>query len=143
MDKLLWLTKFAIPKKKKPNLPKRLNYKRPQRLVAAKKWIKTYKGKKLYQGYAKYFGVDKLCAVTELKMIGHPVPEGLESAIRKNAIARSKPKKTMPKSEEFTEEEYWGFAFIAGYTSGGIPYGTTLEELDMPVNEESIFSDHN
>jgi hypothetical protein len=117
-----------MSKKQKPKLPKRLRLKRPQRLVAAKEWIKSYKGKKVHLGYVKYFGVDKLCAVNELKMLGHPVSEELEAAIKQQAIARSK--KPKQKTEALSEEEYWGFAYIAGYTPGGMPYGTTLEELE-------------
>lgn len=29
-----------------------------------------------------------------------------------------------------TEEEYYGYYFIAGYTSGGAPYGITMEEAE-------------
>jgi hypothetical protein len=130
-----------MSKKKKPNPPKRLRLKRPQRLVAAKDWIKSYKGKKVHLGYAKYFGVDKLCAVNELKMLGHPVSEELEAAIKQQAIARSK--KPKQKAEAISEEEYWGFAYIAGYTPGGMPYGTTLEELESEDYEPKQEADLN
>lgn len=41
-----------------------------------------------------------------------------------------KNKKEIDKVERMTEEEYYGFDFIAGFTPGGVPYGITLEETE-------------
>lgn len=32
------------------------------------------------------------------------------------------------------------FAFIAGYTSGGFPYGITWEEMERMADEESLYA---
>ena len=43
---------------------------RAARLQTAKEWIPQYEGKSIVRGYSKYFGVDFLCAITELEMLG-------------------------------------------------------------------------
>ena len=41
--------------------------------------------------------------------------------------------------ERMTEEEYYGFDFIAGFTPGGVPYGITLEEAEeMQSTEQQL-----
>ena len=51
------------------------------RLLAAPHWMKSYNGKSLMRGYAKWFGVDKLCAIRELKILGVPISETLEKQV--------------------------------------------------------------
>jgi len=51
-------------------IPKAHKYTKKKRLSKAKAWIEKYNGKKLYHGYAKHFGVNKLCAILELEMLG-------------------------------------------------------------------------
>ncbi|MBN2794316.1 MAG: hypothetical protein JXR88_02835 [Clostridia bacterium] len=43
--------------------------------------------------------------------------------------------------ELWNEEEtaaYFGLAYIAGYTSGGVPYGLTLEEMAEIERKENL-----
>lgn len=42
-----------------------------------------------------------------------------------NKNKRHKKKKVYNDSKKFWEEEYFGFEFIVGYTSGGVPYCIT------------------
>ena len=51
------------------------------RLQAAVLWMKSYNGKSLIKGYAKWFGVDKLCSIKELKILGVPISEALEKQV--------------------------------------------------------------
>lgn len=44
-------------------------------------------------------------------------------------------KKNHNEVEVMTEEEYFGFDFIAGFTSGGAPFGITLEEAEKIERE--------
>lgn len=37
-----------------------------------------------------------------------------------------------------TEEELFGFDFIVGYTSGGAPYGITMEDAEEQTDEEDL-----
>ncbi len=62
-------------------------------------------------------------------------------------ISLSKKKKNRKKKETnevevMTEEELYGFDFIAGFTSGGAPYGITSEEAkEMELEEEQMDKD--
>lgn len=49
-------------------------------------------------------------------------------------------KKKQKKPRNLNEEEYFGFAFIAGYTSGGVPYGTTKEEASESETQDDDLS---
>jgi hypothetical protein len=108
---------------------------RKKRLKLAPKWIGTYNGKNLVRGYARHFSVDLICAITELRMIGCPVPEEYELAVKRSIADRSLQKKKKREAakaavdalDDLSDGE---FAFIAGYTSGGAPYGTPREEAD-------------
>ena len=47
-----------------------------------------------------------------------------------------KNKKEIDKVERMTEEEYYGFDFIAWFTPGGVPYCITLEEAEEVQSTE-------
>jgi hypothetical protein len=109
--------------------------KRPGRLQSAQAWMRTYHGKNIVHGYAKHYGVSKLCAAFELRMIGVAVEETCieqlktaeQALVKQRQIARQK-------KQTHTEIDLWQdsddtFAYIAGYTPGGFAYGTTWEEL--------------
>lgn len=56
----------------------------------------------------------------------------LSKNIRVNRLGKKKKKnkKNHNEIEVMTEKEYFGFDFIAGFTSGGVPFGITSEEAD-------------
>jgi len=116
--------------------------KRKYRLQTAKDWIKTYSGKNLVKGYSKKYGVDKLCAVVELRMIGIEISEEYERQLKNSMEANRKQRLSYKKKRE--DELHAGsdlegdenFAMIIGYTSGGSPYGVTHEEMEALKNEE-------
>jgi len=118
--------------------PKAHKYKQSQRLSKAKTWMKTYTGKKLYQGYAKHFGVSKLCAIIELEMLGIEISPELKENIKRSEEDKKirKEKLKLKKEESLVESDYY-FAYIVGYTSGGAPYGITWEEMEEIENNES------
>ena len=129
---------LARPKKKRKKAlpPRTKRMKRPARLQSAPHWIPKYPGKNLVRGYARRYGVDLLCAAGELRMLGVEVDPAYVA--RLEATVAAKAKATPKRKEEARaadELESWGedcddtFAYIAGYTSGGVPYGTTWEEL--------------
>jgi hypothetical protein len=61
----------TIVKKKNKNLePRRKRMDRKKRLQSAVGWIKKCEGKKMIASYAKWFGVDWICAMTELELLG-------------------------------------------------------------------------
>ena len=107
----------------KNNQPRRKRYKRQSRLIIAANWIRTYNGKNLIKGYSNYFGVDKLCAIKELQILGVVISEE-----RKKQIIEANQRiiEDRKKRKEEKEEASANFAdsddelsFIAGYTSGG------------------------
>lgn len=108
---------------------KRLSW--PARLKAAKRWLARYGGKNVVRGYKKWFGVSDLCAVVELRMLGVDLPDARLEQARRDEQARAThrarqkekyaPRTSIPESNE-------EFAFIAGYTEGGAPYGITWDE---------------
>lgn len=109
--------------------------KRESRLQSAKHWITTYEGKTIVRGYAKWYGVDLLCAIIELRMLGVHVDENYEANVRRSIETKAKQrrqKRLARKEAEFYDpypDSDANFAYIAGYTSGGFPYGVTWEEI--------------
>lgn len=109
-----------------------------QRLNSAKasSWLEKYTGKNPVQGYRQWFGVDLLCAISELKMLGHKVDPDYEDQIRHSVAQTALQRKAKKLAKASLEEEEcflsdWEsqFAYIAGYTSGGAPYGVLIEEV--------------
>jgi hypothetical protein len=122
-----------MKKKKKTNAPKRKRLNRNQRIPEAKVWLPSYNGKNIVKGYSKWFGVDLLCAITELRLIGETISKEYENEVRKSLNAKQKKKKKNKTITNFEDEVYtdleneFGFA---GYTSNGFPYGIRKDELE-------------
>jgi len=121
----------------KKQTPRRKTLTKKGRLASAKDWITKYNGQNLISGYAKWFGVDKICAINELKNLGVIIPEKLENQIVESIKRRieqrnsAKEKAEVLKIADYDPDN--NFAFIVGYTSGGFPFGLTQEEFE---NEE-------
>jgi hypothetical protein len=124
----------------KSQTPRRKRFTRPVRLMAAADWVKKYKGKHIISSYAKWFGVDKICAITELRILGILIPESLENQIKESIKTRTEQKRLIEVQKkdaamDFNEsDEYIGY--IVGYTSGGAPYGLTHEEVRRINNDD-------
>ena len=118
----------------KKQTPRRKSLTKQGRLDSAKDWITKYDGQNLVSGYAKWFGVDKICAINELKTLGVIIPENLENQIVESLKRRIEQRKLAKEKAEALDiavnDSDYNFAFIAGYTSGGFPYGLTHEELE-------------
>lgn len=59
----------------KAKCPRHKRMNRAGRLQAAKYWLPKYEGKSIVRGYSKHFGVTKICAVVELRMLGYEISE--------------------------------------------------------------------
>jgi len=121
-----------MPKKKKLTKPER----REQRLRKARQWVLTYEGKHIVRAYRKRFNVDLTCALKDLEAIGALSPENLAAmrAAEELRLQQRREEREQKRAQEFAEEfvEQNGmFFYIAGYTSGGAPYGVTWEEMGM------------
>lgn len=122
-----------MPKNRKILSPRRKRMNRTSRLRSAKatKWIEKYTGKNIIRGYCKWFAVDPLCAVIELRELGVPISAEEEEKLRRSAENKSLARKQKVKE---AESDIFGesgdtFAYIAGYTPGGVPYGVTWQEM--------------
>ena len=125
---------MARSKKKKKSLPpRRKRMKRAGRLQSAKKWLASFEGNNVVRGYAKWFGVDLLCAAKELQLLGVEVDATYLERLRVTFQnrRRKKPKELDESASDFGHSNEH-FSFIAGYTSGGMPYGVPWsdDELD-------------
>lgn len=133
-------------KKNRPKPPRHSRLKRPSRLQAAGHWIPKYDGKNIVKGYAKHFGVNKLCAVTELEMLGYSYSEAYKQKLRDDEVQqqqvaekRKADKKRKQMEDVFSEvDSDETFAFIAGYTSGGAPFGITWEEWEQEELDDDL-----
>ena len=126
-----------MPKKSLP--PRRKRMSRQGRLNSAVEWVEKYNGKNIIAGYAKWFGVDKICAIKELKSIGVVFPENLVNQIIASHKSRLKQKRIIQEKNKITDtmllETDDNFAFIVGYTSGGFPYGLTHDDVKQIESE--------
>ena len=120
-----------MAKKKKTNKYLGSRFKRmkqPGRLQSAKSWLPTYKGKNILQGYRKQYGVDLLCAIRELEMLGIVLNPEYTKAVKRSVEARVRRRKKKIESQGELEGVYGVdyneyFSYIAGYTEGGASYG--------------------
>ncbi|MBY0148237.1 hypothetical protein [Neobacillus niacini] len=126
---------MAKSKKNSSNTPRRKRYNRKARLQNAKKWTEQYDGKSIAKGYSNWFGVDLVCAITELEILGYKFKQSYKKQVQQTLIARQKQKENRKRKEVVENYEDDTFYFIAGYTSNGVPYGITKEELE---SEEEI-----
>ena len=112
--------------------------KRAGRLAVSKSWINNYRGKSIVTEYAKTYGVDKICAMLELRMNGIEITEAYENQIKRDVASELNAKQL---KKEKRQRELYGdigdnhFSYIIGYTSGGVPFGLTHWEMEMLKEE--------
>ncbi len=110
-----------------------------QRICKARQWLTTYTGtpKKIVKHYRERFQLDINTAIRDLQEIGVEFTQEYLDAVKQSERARiqQKHQKDSEKRQKEFNELYADsddiFAFIAGYTAGGAPYGTTWEELGI------------
>ena len=119
------------------NTPRRKRLNKKQRISIAKKWLISYNGKNIFKGYSNWFGVDLLCTIKELRIVGQLISEEYEIQVRKSLEEKNLQRKnaTETKRHNIIENEYINdyeseFEFIAGYTSNGMPFGIRKNELN-------------
>ena len=133
------MSKSKRQKRLSVKCPRRLRMTRAGRLQSARatNWVAKYQGKNIVRGYRKWFGVDLLCAIAEMRLLGVNVDHDYESQARRtvDVFAASRQRKKVKcasvDSPASTTECDDTFAYIAGYTPGGMPFGVTWEEVDQ------------
>lgn len=104
-----------MAKRRNRNLgPRRKRMRRSARLQAAVAWRSSYRGKNLVRGYARWFGVDLVCAILELRMLGVAIDAEYEREVRHTIAARTEARarwraarlaaKTKPPEIEWTDD---------------------------------------
>ncbi len=128
---------------KKTNTPRRKRICRKKRIESAGKWILNYSGENIVKGYANWYGVNFLCSIKELKMNGVIINDDYEKQVIQS-IEKKRSMKQMNKKHIGGQKGYpdENFTFLAGFTSGGAPYGITHEE-SLEYESEIISNDIN
>jgi hypothetical protein len=118
---------------------RRKRFSREERLGSGKKWVATDSGPDVVRRYRKWFGVSTVCAILELRMLGVDVPDrrleqARESERAQAALgARRRHRRAAPADDSDGE-----FAFIAGYTEGGAPFGIRRDEMEGKEDEGEL-----
>ena len=111
---------------------------RQQQLSSARAthWVKKYTEKDLIKGHANWFAVDSLCALMELAILGVKIDPERENRIKASieacVAARKRRQQCRAQGEldEIPANADENFAYIAGYTPGGLPYRIPLENFE-------------
>ena len=135
------------PKKKKRKKLKGKAAKRAmsqaERLEKYRKWVEAYTGDNLLKDYRKKFATDRMQTIDDLQKLGVTVtPEQIarekqavqayqQQQRRKKAKRRARRRAKQAEAPLFHEDQCDTFFYIAGYTSGGAPYGVTWEEMGL------------
>jgi len=106
---------------------------RARRLQSARHWLPSYHGRDIVHGYARWYGVDRLCAPLELLRLGAPVAAERVERLRAEARRRSARSRKAARDQTPPQGGYgidWDetFAHIVGHTEAGLAFGVTWEE---------------
>jgi len=109
------------------------------RLRKGKQWLLTYTGspKKMNKHYRERFHVDAVTAAKDLQELGvnytqeqlDQIKQAEEQRLRQRRMEREA--KERERLAELYEDCDDRFAFIAGYTDGGAPFGVMWEEVGI------------
>ena len=108
---------------------------RAGRLQAAKHWLPKYEGKSIVRGYSKHFGVPKICAVIELRMLGYEISEDYLEKLKADELQKPRLAKKRKREKELnlcdSMDQYSDDTFfvISGYASNGTLYSLAYDEL--------------
>ena len=116
---------------------------RAARLRDARVWLASLTPDEdfhIVKAYRTRYSVDRRCAMKELcalKVLSSEKQQAYEASLRRRGADKQKE----PEEREFTESG--DFSFVAGYTSGGAPYGTLRRgsvdsEDTLAVDSEEI-----
>lgn len=99
------------------------------------------------KGYSKHFGVNKICAVLELRLLGYEISEDylkqlMTDQIRQQQRVKEKAKsmKELQRQDNRFDNFEEAFCFIEWYNSNKVPYGLTWDELK---HGPKAIEDHN
>ena len=119
---------------------------RASRLQSGRHWLRSFPGKRVVSSYARWFGVDLKCAAKELQILGVRLAPGYLEALQRTVSERPRHRRDSAKQASALDIEPISnreFAYIAGYTGAGLPFGLSWEELeavegDPPLTEDDL-----
>lgn len=125
--------------KKRKKKAGQTNLPRARRLARAPAWLAAYDGlpENIARNYRKKFHVDILTAIRDLQELGYEFRPGYAEAVEAGEKRRMEQKaaEKLERQEQERMERYPDsddrFFYIAGYISGGAPYGVTWEQMGM------------
>jgi hypothetical protein len=127
-----------MAKKKKPLPPRCLRMKRGARLSSARRWLATQKNRtpvQIAKSYRERYGVDWTCAIHELALVGVSIDPGWVEQLNRSLDGHRQARTRRKASHNLNLSSFAGdsdgsFAYIAGYTDNGVPFGVTWDEVD-------------
>ena len=101
-----------------------------QRRESAQAWIRSG-AMVTVQHYAKRYGVDRYTAYDDLTALGFALPDSAQQWAQRPPTT---PRRTVERATLPVHDKWWIMLdgrpfFVAGYTSGGAPYGTFADEM--------------
>ena len=129
-------------------VPRRKRMKRQGRLSSARAtgWVEEYKGKNIIAGYSKWFAVDLLCALIELRLLGVKIDQGREEQIKasiKDRTAQRARRKKLREQGQIGEAVPDNFLFIADCAGDYLPDWVCADEFQIAprCDEEVVWCD--
>ena len=109
-----------------------------RRMVKGKQWVSSYTGQHIVKAYRKQFGVDRMTAINDLHSIGVIDDQEFERLKKTEeeriaTLRKQREEKALEAWQKTHEDQDSRFYFIAGYTSGGAPFGVTWEEMGLEL----------
>jgi hypothetical protein len=101
-----------------------------QRRDSAQEWIRSGVAVTV-NSYAKRYGVDKYTSYNDLTALGFALPASAQQWAQRPPAT---PAGTVERGANQVDDEWWimldgRWFFVAGYTSGGAPYGMFADEM--------------
>jgi hypothetical protein len=111
--------------------PRRHRMRRQARRESSRAWIASGAAVTI-KTYARRYGVDRYTAYEDLTAIGFPLPDSARRWGHRPPPQPSPHRSAIPQA---LSDDDWIMMdgrpyFVAGYTSGGAPYGIYLDEID-------------
>ncbi len=110
-------------------------------------WVERYSNKHIIRDYRKKFKLsvlDTLSDLYELKVLDkekyNPLVEAEYKSQNPPKKQRGNKAKEKSKGQHYEVVDPWEseFFYVAGYTSGGVPYGVKWDELDSDLYEDLL-----
>ncbi|MGF2614455.1 hypothetical protein FZC84_14185 [Rossellomorea vietnamensis] len=131
-----------MAKKMKRKSKKKQNWglTKDERQEIASSWVREYEGDNIVKAYSKKFRLNLKSSLKELTSFGFTISSEERAQIKRLIDIQKQQRENKKRKKEARElqdliDSDETFAFIAGYTEGGAPFGITHEE--MQENEEN------